>query len=133
MSFQQLEYFSNNKPHFSSAYDITSKQVLVPKRGKKKYQRFLYPVNHLNQRKSPSALLVSKEIETDFNRSSFFQKSRKVPEVTHLSISCGWGVVCRVSSLSSWRKCVLGVNEVAGGFLGVCGGRDEGSSFFCFW
>ena len=29
--------FSNNKPHFSSAYDITSKQVLVPKRGKKKY------------------------------------------------------------------------------------------------
>jgi len=37
VSFQQLEYFSNNKPHFSSAYDITSKQVLVPKRGKKKY------------------------------------------------------------------------------------------------
>ena len=52
--------------HFSSAYDITSKQVLVPKRGKKKYQHFLYPVNHLNQRKSPSASLVSKEIETDF-------------------------------------------------------------------
>ena len=37
VSFRQLEYFSNNKPHFSSAYDITSKQVLVPKRGKKKY------------------------------------------------------------------------------------------------
>jgi len=64
--FQQLESFSNNKPHFSSAYDITSKQVLVPKRGKKKYQHFLYPVNHLIQRQSPSAPLVSKEIETDF-------------------------------------------------------------------
>ena len=71
MSFRQLEYFSNNKPHFSSAYDITSKQVLVPKRGKKKYQHFLYPVNHLNQRKSPSAPLVSKEIETDFFRRRF--------------------------------------------------------------
>ena len=65
----------NKYPHFSSAYDITSKQVLVPKRGKKKYQRFLYPVNHLNQRKSPSAPLVSKEIETDFFRRRF-SKSR---------------------------------------------------------
>ena len=43
-------------------------------------------MNHLNQRKSPSATLVSKEIETDFNRSSFFPKSREVPEVADLSI-----------------------------------------------
>ena len=72
------------------------KQVLVPKRGKKKYQHFLYPVNHLNQRKSPSATLVSKEIETDFfRRRFFFQKSREVPEVADLSISCGWGVFGR--------------------------------------
>ena len=48
-------------------------------------------MNHLNQRKSPSATLVSKEIETTF-RSSFFPKSRKVPEVADLSISCGWGM-----------------------------------------
>jgi hypothetical protein len=37
-------------------------------------------VNHLDQRKSPSALLVSKEIETDFFRRRFFQRSRKFPE-----------------------------------------------------
>jgi hypothetical protein len=53
---------------------VLSRQELVHKRGKKRYQHFLYPVDHLNQRKSPSA-----------------QKSRKVPEVTDLSISCGWG------------------------------------------
>jgi hypothetical protein len=35
--FSTIRIFLNNKPHFSSAYDITSKQVLVPKRGKKKY------------------------------------------------------------------------------------------------
>jgi len=47
-------------------------------------------------------VLIEYYIETDFNRSSFFQKSRKVPEVTDLSIVCGWGgFVCRVSSLSS--------------------------------
>ena len=28
-----------------------------------------------------------------FSSSFFFQKSRKVPEVADLSISCGWGVV----------------------------------------
>jgi len=78
VSFRQLEYFSNNKPHYSNAYDDTSKQVLVPKRGKKKYQHFVYSVNHLNQRKSPSATLVSKEIQTDFNRRRrFFSKSRE--------------------------------------------------------
>ena len=73
---------------------VLSKQALVPKRGKKKDRDFVYPVNHLNQRKSPSAPLVSKEIETDFNRSSsfFFPKFAEVLEVADLSISCGWGV-----------------------------------------
>ena len=38
-------------------------------------------MNHLNQRKSPSAPLVSKEIETDFFRRRRFSKSReKFPE-----------------------------------------------------
>ena len=60
----------------------------------KKYQHFLYPVNHLNQRKSPSAPLVSKEKE---NRSLivvvvvFFLKSRKVPKVADPSIVAGGG------------------------------------------
>ena len=31
------------------------------------------------------------------------------------------------------KEGLLGVNEVAGGFWGVCGGRDEGRCFFCFW
>ena len=63
---------------------ITSKQVLVPKRGKKKYQHFLYPVNHLNQRKSPSAPLVSKEIETDFFRRRFSRSREKFPKLRTL-------------------------------------------------
>jgi len=37
-----------------------------------------------------------------------------------------FGFVCRVSSLTSGREYVLEVNEVAGDFGGVCGGRDEG-------
>ena len=60
------------------------KQVLVPKRGKKKYQHFLYPVNHLNQRKSPSAPLVSKEIETDFFRRRFSRSREKFPKLRTL-------------------------------------------------
>ena len=65
-------------------------------------------MNHLNQRKSPSAPLVSKEIETEFNRSSsssfFSQRSREVPEVTDLSISFGWGGCCgnRIHNLGSF-------------------------------
>ncbi|CAL6302756.1 unnamed protein product [Bathycoccus prasinos] len=51
--------------------------LLVPKRGKKKYQHFLYPFNYLNQRKSPSAPLVSKEIETGFNCRRFFSRGRE--------------------------------------------------------
>ena len=50
-----------------------------------------------------------------------------------------FGFVCRVSSSTSWRECVLGVNEVAG-VCGVLRGRDEGRyltvsllfSFFLF-
>jgi hypothetical protein len=72
---------------------------------KKKHQYFLYSVNNLNQRNLPSATLVSKEIETDFNSlivvRFFFQRSRKVPEVADLSISCGWGVVGSGSLLTS--------------------------------
>ena len=101
---------------------ITSKQVLVPKRGKKKYQHFLYPVNHLNQRKSPSAPLVSKEIETDFNRSSsfFFQKSREVPEVTDLSISCGVGVAV-AEVCESWGCSFCARVRVVAGVCGIWG------------
>jgi len=93
-----------NKPHFSnvyvflSHYDGTSKQVLVPIRGKKKYQHFLSFIIHLNQRKSPSATLVSQEIETDFfviifsrSRGSFL-KPRKLLNVAEVR------VVFRVSS-----------------------------------
>ena len=40
---------------------VHSQQVLVPKRGKKKYQHFIYFINYLSQRKLPSATLVSKE------------------------------------------------------------------------
>ena len=65
---------------------VHSQQVLVPKRGIKKYQHFIYFINYLNQRKLPSATRVSKEIETEFRSSSFFQKSRKVPEVADLTI-----------------------------------------------
>jgi hypothetical protein len=61
-------------------------------------------VNHLNQRKSPSALLVSNEIETDFSSSSFPPKSREVPEVADLSIVCGWGEIwgVRKEDLCGW-------------------------------
>ena len=84
---------------------VLSKQILVPKRGKKKYQHFLYPVNHLNQRKSPSAPLVSKEIETDFFRRRFSRRSREVPEVADVSIVCGWGVV-KVGGVRKEDLCV---------------------------
>ena len=45
--------------------------MLVPKRGKKKYLHSHPFIKYLNQRKSPSATLVSKEIETDFFRRRF--------------------------------------------------------------
>ena len=82
-----------NNLTFQTRKTVLSKEVFVIQRGKKKYQHFLPPVNHLNQRKSPSALLVSNEIETDFFSSSFPPKSREVPEVADLSIVCGWGGV----------------------------------------
>ncbi len=63
---------------------VLSKQLLVPKRGKKKDQHFLYPVNHLNQRKSPSAPLVSQEIETDFFRRRFSRSREEFPKLRAL-------------------------------------------------
>ena len=59
-------------------------QVLVPERGKKKYQHFIDFINYLNQRKSPSAVLVSKEIETDFNRRRFSRSREKFPKLRTL-------------------------------------------------
>ena len=71
---------SLNNLTFENAYHGTSKtSIRNPARGKE-YEHFLSFINHLNQRKSPSAPLVSQEIETDFFSSSFFQKSREVPE-----------------------------------------------------
>merc|ERR1711959_157167 len=46
---------------FEKRKTILPKQVVVIQRVKKEYEDFLYPVNHLNQRKSPSATRVSKE------------------------------------------------------------------------
>ena len=63
-------------PHSKTRKAVLSKQLFVPKRGKKKCSHFFLFVNHLNQRNLPSATLVSKEIETEF-RSSFSLKSRK--------------------------------------------------------
>ena len=91
-----------NNLTFQTRKTVLSKEVFVIQRGKKKYQHFLPPVNHLNQRKSPSALLVSNEIETDFFSSSFPPKSREVPEVADLSIVCGWGGVLVAEVCESW-------------------------------
>ena len=65
------------------------KQEVKPKiSGEKMFHKTVYcrtPVNHLNQRKSPSAPLVSKEIETDFFRRRFFSRSReKFPKLRTL-------------------------------------------------
>ena len=57
-------------PHSKTRKTVLSKQLFVPKRGKKKGSHFFLFVNHLNQRNLPPATLVSKEIETEF-RSSF--------------------------------------------------------------
>ena len=61
-------------PHSKTRKAVLSKQLFVPKRGKKKCSHFFLFVNHLNQRNLPPATLVSKEIGTE-SRSSFFQKS----------------------------------------------------------
>ena len=107
--------------------------MLVREHGKKRYQHFLYSVNHLNRRKSPSAPHVSQEIETDFRSSSsfFFQKSREVPEVTDFSIVCGVGgcwlrKFARVGGVRSarefvWSRCLRN--------MGVEGGRETNPIF----
>ena len=50
-------------------------------------------MNHLNQRKSPSAPLVSKEIETDFFRRRFSRSREKFPKLRTLVYVAGGGVV----------------------------------------
>jgi len=76
-----------NNLTFQTRTTAFSKEVLVPKRDKKKHKHFLYPVNHLYQRYFPSAPLVSKEIETNINRRRFF------PKVAghYYSLRKGWG------------------------------------------
>ena len=64
---------------------VLSKQVFVPKRGKKKCEHFFLFVNYLNQRNLPPATLVSKEIETEF-RSSFFPEVTEVTKVTEVGV-----------------------------------------------
>ena len=54
---------------------VYSQYLFIPKRGEKKCDHFFLFVNHLNQRKSPSAPLLSQEIESE-HRFVFFQKSR---------------------------------------------------------
>ena len=88
-----------NNLTFQARTTITSKQVLVPKRGKKKYQHFLYPVNHLNQRKSPSAPLVSKEIETDFFRRRFSRSREKFPKGREFRCITGAHIKSKISIL----------------------------------
>ena len=53
-------------------------------RGKKEYEHFLSFINHLNQQKSPSATLVSKEKKTFSN--AFFPE---VMEVLTVGGGCG--------------------------------------------
>ncbi len=82
--------FPNNNLTVQTRNTVLSKQIFVIQRGKREYKHLLYPVNHLNQRKSPSATLVSKEIETDFRyvffQKSFFQRSRKCPKVKRIGV-----------------------------------------------
>ena len=52
---------------------------------------------------------------------SFFPEKHDIVVLYLCEVRRHFGFVCRVSSLTSWREYVLGVNEVAGGFLGVCG------------
>jgi hypothetical protein len=63
---------------------VLSKQVFVPKRGKKKCEHFFLFVNYLNQRNLPPATLVSKEKKTVLDRvfsKSSCRFSREVAEV----------------------------------------------------
>ena len=67
-------------------------------------------MNHLNQRKSPSAPLVSQEIETDFFRRRFFPIVAEVPEVADVTIVAGGeGVLGEVRELASDSTRVRGV------------------------
>ena len=54
--------------------------------------------------------------------SFFFPEKHGIVVLYLCEVRRHFGFVWRESSLSSWRGYVLGVNEVAGGFWGVCGG-----------
>ena len=49
---------------------------------------------------------------------SFFPEKHGIVVLYFREVRRHFGFVCRVSSLTSGRECVLGVNEVAGGLLG---------------
>ena len=55
-----------NNLTFETRKTVLPKQVFVIQRGKGECEDFLSFIIRLNQRQSPSAPLVSKEIETDF-------------------------------------------------------------------
>ena len=63
-------HHNSHKPQltFQTRKTEISKQVFVIQRGKRENEDFLYPVNHLNRRKSPSAPLLSKEKLTILDR-----------------------------------------------------------------
>ena len=108
--------FPNNNLTVQTRNTVLSKQIFVIQRGKREYKHLLYPVNHLNQRKSPSATLVSKEIETDFRyvffQKSFFPRSRKFPKVMRIGVLVA-------GSGESWGSSFRGRVRV---LAGVCGG-----------
>ena len=74
---------------FETRETILSKQVVVIQRGGKgEHEHFLSFVIRLNRRKSPSAPLVRKEIETNF-KFVVFPKVAVFPEVTEVPIVRG--------------------------------------------
>ena len=56
-------------------------------------------MNHLNQRKSPSASLVSKEIETDFFRRRFSRSRKKFPKGREFRCITGAHIKSKISIL----------------------------------
>ena len=75
---------SLNNLTFETRKTVLPKQVFVIQRGKGEYEDFLSFIIRLNQRQSPSAPLVSKEIETDFFRRRFSRSREKFPKLRTL-------------------------------------------------
>ena len=103
---------SLNNLTFETRKTVLSKQVFVIQRGKREYEHFLWPVNHLNQRKSPSAPLVSKEKRTILNRvfSTKFVVFLEVTEVTKVTeVGGDWGSMGNRASRKS-NKLVEQIN-----------------------